>query len=38
VRSKQDVAVPQGQALSGKQEHCELKCAQSHKYTRCNRC
>jgi hypothetical protein len=38
VRSKQDVAVPQGQALTGKQEHCESKCAQFHKYTRCNRC
>jgi hypothetical protein len=33
VRSKQDAALPAGQALTGKQEHCELRCASS---LRCN--
>lgn len=29
VRPKQDVAPPAGQTLTGKQEHCELRCALS---------
>jgi hypothetical protein len=36
VRSKQDAAPPAGQALTGKQEHCELRCALFYKFMRCD--
>lgn len=31
VRPKQEVAPPTGQTLTGKQEHCKLRCAMFHR-------
>jgi hypothetical protein len=37
VRTKQDAALPAGQALTGKQEHCELRCALLYESMRCDK-